>query len=180
MSTHATHLTYSALSKVGRFSHKAKYARLRTPRGPRMGFRESFSFRPSVQPQVKVLPSVLLESGPRIRLRFDRPCFRPNLQPVADVCARQPFQRAIRPCGRHRARHIPSDEISVNYTTFRRSPSNRARKRPEKIAFAEHGENGGLEARSPFGSPRLRSSFASRALAAKLEGVHLTVSLNMP
>ena len=46
-----------------------------------------------------------------------------------------------------------------------KSPSNRARKRPEKIAFAEHGENGGLEARSPFGSPRLRSSFASRALA---------------
>ena len=60
-----------------------------------MGFRESFPFRPCVQPQVKVLPSALLESSPRIRLRFDRPCFRLNLQPVTDVCARQPFQRAI-------------------------------------------------------------------------------------
>ena len=48
---------FGSLFKVGRFSHKAKYARLRTPRGPRMGFRESFSCRPSVRPQVKVSPS---------------------------------------------------------------------------------------------------------------------------
>ena len=48
-----THLTYSACSKIWRFSRKAKYARLRTSRGRRMRLRESFSQRPSVRPRVK-------------------------------------------------------------------------------------------------------------------------------
>ena len=43
VSNHATHLTYSAFLEDWSFSNKAKYARLRTPRGPRMGLRESSS-----------------------------------------------------------------------------------------------------------------------------------------
>lgn len=55
--THVTHSRISLLSgQVSGFTTKLLYVLLRTPRGPRLGFRESFSFRPSVRPQVKVLP----------------------------------------------------------------------------------------------------------------------------
>ena len=47
-------------------------------------------------------------------------------------------QRAIRPCGRHRAGHIPPEEIKTNYTTFRRNPSTQRKCPPLSRIFRDN------------------------------------------
>ena len=104
---HVTHLTYSAPSKDWSFSTKAKYAKLRTPRGLRTSFRKSFPFRPRMRPQTKVSP---LERTRRAR---------PSRWPVADVGARQPLQRAFTALAVRRKEHLPyPTEIFVKCTTI--------------------------------------------------------------
>ena len=106
---HATHLTYSAPSKDWSFSTKAKYARLRTPRGLRTSFRKSFPFRPRMRPQAKVSP---LERTRRAR---------PSRWPVADVGARQPLQRAFTALAVRRKEHPLSDgNLREVYHNWRR------------------------------------------------------------
>ena len=60
VSNHATHLTYSAFLEDWSFSNKAKYARMRTPRGPRRasdGSPRVLLHRLPVLPTSKVSPS---------------------------------------------------------------------------------------------------------------------------
>ena len=137
---HVARPPYSALSFriFGEVSCKASYADSRTPRGPRMGFREPFSFRPNVQPQVKVLPS-----GGRDEAR-------PSRRPETDVCARQPFQRAIAAfeprIGQGTSRPTKSARIIPRSAEARQISEEATR----KIAFAKHGDNRDREARSPY------------------------------
>ena len=106
---HVTHLTYSAPSKDWSFSTKAKYAKLRTPRGLRTSFRKSFPFRPRMRPQAKVSP---LERTRRAR---------PSRWPVADVGARQPLQRAFTALAVRRKEHPLSDgNLHEVYHNWRR------------------------------------------------------------
>ena len=106
---HATRLTYSARSEDWSFSSKAKYARLRTPRGPRMGFRESSSTgfwccrrqrfrrpRTTINSRLEVRPLLLIV----IRLR-----------PVARQCATRLSERSMRPLATAGQRHTPPSKI---------------------------------------------------------------------
>ena len=116
---HATHLTYPAFLEIlGGFSHKAKYARLRTPRGPRMGFREPFSLSAqcAAAGQRFRRPNYKIRSDLNLYIRSAdgwRRC------PPADSKSHRGF------CAARRARHLPPDKISTNYTTVGARRANR-------------------------------------------------------
>ena len=140
--THVTRLTYSAFDlKIWSIFHQSQIRKTAYASRASDGF-----------PRVLLLSAQCATAGkrfcrPNSKIRSD--LILESIQPMADVCARQPFQRAIRPCGRHRAKHIPPDEISANYTTFRQRPSNRAKGRQRKMLSqntekAETGRHGVL------------------------------------
>lgn len=138
MSTHATHLTYSAFVEDWRFSVKAKYARLRTPRGPRTGFRKSSSSRPYGRPRIKGFAvtnhNLSMKRGLTPSSRF----IAVRLRLMAHLCATHLYERSMRMLIRRREKAHPIRQKFAQIIPHSQSSHNRpvaeSTRTPQKTA----------------------------------------------